>query len=503
MSLYLKKKIIDIPFIISNIEIVNCCEYYSIGKLKNELFLLVEISFAQFANCENNSKSVLNYEKYINMLLVNNSLNETVLTFYGIFLDKMTLKYYLVFDYPIYTLNGFLLNENNKYNGDFGKEKQIILEQFYHFITSTFVNDFKFLLLFPEFIFLDQNKNLKLLFLGAMESNLYANVSVPTSSFALIKNILKNNKKKLCEMYSLYSSATQPRVGELICDLWSKFAFFVFSPSNPGICSLSDLNINLAFNPESTVPQNICEVLYFITTSKSGSSSQLNPLSLLNALYEDEKQKVKNIHKSLLSFIDNPVLMIKHQSLSEMLSYIGYNNESDSTTISIDIIESSYNVIPLKEQLMNFMVRHFPPKNEYECSINIYCTEINKSCIYFLRQRDIPIPNTKKKIKKENFRDNLMLFKYDNFSNSHNRFTYMKIFDPKQIKEEQLNKWIFLSKKLWPIHYGYPYKEDIALKFLCLCNYDIYKSIFYIEYINNIFIKFLKKEYELALYLSL
>ena len=31
-------------------------------------------------------------------------------------------------------------------------------------------------------------------------------------------------------------------------------------------------------------------------------------------------------------------------------TYIGYNNESDSTTISIDIIESSYNVIPLKEQ---------------------------------------------------------------------------------------------------------------------------------------------------------
>lgn len=43
---------------------------------------------------------------------------------------------------------------------------------------------------------------------------------------------------------------------------------------------------------------------------------------------------------------------------------------------------------------------------------------------------------------------------------------YKKIFELKEIEEDELINWINKSKNKWLNNNDYPHKEDIALKFL-------------------------------------
>ena len=77
------------------------------------------------------------------------------------------------------------------------------------------------------------------------------------------------------------------------------------------------------------------------------------------------------------------------------------------------------------------------------------------------------ISQANKKIRhhvKKSFKDKLFKFKNDNQSN--NMFEYKKIFDLKELEEDELINWINISKNKWLNNNDYPYKEDIELKFL-------------------------------------
>ena len=83
-----------IPFVTSQLEIVKYQDYYCIGKLKGELYLLVEISLTAFANKNESQKEIDVYQLYIKMLKMNNMLTMNSLYFYGLYLDKTLMKYY-------------------------------------------------------------------------------------------------------------------------------------------------------------------------------------------------------------------------------------------------------------------------------------------------------------------------------------------------------------------------------------------------------------------------
>ena len=481
----------SIPFITSQIEIVNYQDYYCIGKVKGELYLLVEISLTAFANKKESQKEIDIYERYIKMLKMNNMLSMNSLYFYGLYLDKTLMKYYLVFEYPDYSISSFLMNPNNKDDNTFEEIRTRIVKQFLNFANLLEDQNYQYLLLSKEFIFLSRNKDLKLLYLGPLKGNQFTTESSNYYSFLpQLKEKSGKIRNYLNHKYALdYSDI--PKFNEMRSELWAKFASYIYTNDFnvekviDDIYSITDIS---SLENNSSIPKNIKQLICDIL-KKDKFESNISPLLNFNLLTDNMISDTSSVSSN--STIEDNVeisLHISNKPLPEALTYLNYKS---AMGIVINLSEDTNELNTERERLLRFMIKYFPPQDTYENCPNLYHTIPTKSFISgCMLPKELPKKQRKKK-KSDILKsiDNLMNYKYG----CKQLCGYSLVFDHNRITERDMMIYSDKAKAIWPVKQFY---EDIALKFLALCNYDKYKALFYIEYNKGIFKDYINKEYK-------
>jgi hypothetical protein len=85
--------------------------------------------------------------------------------------------------------------------------------------------------------------------------------------------------------------------------------------------------------------------------------------------------------------------------------------------------------------------------------------------------------------------------------NNKEMYNFRKVYDVTKVKDlQQLQDWLDETKIIWMNGEGkkYPFKEDLALMFLDICNYDMEKALKYIQKSSKIFMKFIKIEFDIS-----
>lgn len=481
-----------IPFVTSQLEIVKYQDYYCIGKLKGELYLLVEISLTAFANKNEFQKEIDVYQLYIKMLKMNNMLTMNSLYFYGLYLDKTLMKYYLVFEYPDYSISSFLMNPHNKDDNTFEGIRNKLVKQFLNFTSLLEDEYYKYLLLSKEFIFLSRKKELKLLYLGPLKGNRFTSDS---SNYYSFFPQLKEKSGKIINYlnkeYALdYSDI--PRFNEMKTELWAKFASYIYTNDFNAekeiddiysITDISSLETNISI--PITIKQLINDIL-----NKDKSDSNISPLLSFNLLTDSMISDTSSVSSnSTIEDNDEMSLTISNRPLSEPLTYLNYKSEIGIVINLSDDTEDDLN--NERERLLRFMIKYFPPQDTYDNCPNLYHTNPTKSFISgCMLPRELPKQEQKKnQTDRLKSIDNLMNYKYG----CKQICGYSLVFDHNRITERDIRVYSEKAKEMWPVK---QYYEDKALKFLALCNYDKYKALFYIEYNKGIFQKYINKEYQ-------
>jgi hypothetical protein len=434
-----------IPLIISNISLEQNFQYFSIGRFKYQLYLLVKINITELVN---------NYENLINIALYisNNNSNSYHLYCFGLFRDVSFGNFYLVYEYPIYSLRSFFSTKRTEH------EKTTIyfhFEQYY----STFNKKQNILLYGDEFIFINKYVYLKCLNLPFKIIN--RSRKIYQCLFPNFESLSKNITKK------------------------------VFVNSHSRNCFVELLKQMKTFIDNIQDTSNISPIIYTIVFDDEKEQNHIN----YKAIQTNNNDNNYDIVMKAEYNEEYNDLEIRIISVNKMMNIL-----------STDLINPFIPLIPLQYKTYTFMLKHFPI-NPYSRFLNVYYTETNKytrtDC---LRNKDIPkIKEESEIIEKINIHNNCISIIEPNKMIKHKdnkeMYNFRKVYDVNKVKDlQQLQDWLDEAKIIWMNGEGkkYPFKEDLALMFLDICNYDMEKALKYIQKSSKIFMKFIKIEFDIS-----
>ena len=147
---------------------------------------------------------------------------------------------------------------------------------------------------------------------------------------------------------------------------------------------------------------------------------------------------------------------------------------------------------------LGFMERYFKPQKVYLICPNKYKTNPKSSLTTCIQASDIPKKEPKPKPDKSFLCNSINFYEFSQVSNKYSsvekrRYGCKKVFISSNLSREETEIWLKYAKEKWPEPEGYPFREDIALSFLHLCQYNTFRSLHNIEYRTNDFIKHLYK----------
>lgn len=479
-----------IPMIVNNIETVTDCDKYTIGKTQNKYVLMYEINFRKAKN------SFSNHISFINFLISNNS-KPFHLFFQGVYFDKISSRHFLIFDYPDYQL--ITASRSSVFN------RVEVIQSFIGFLSEMTSEDITNLMLVEDLIFFNFNKELRIVHFGNLDQ-----ICLPCFKSQWRIKIQRRKEKRDDGLIDhlikfIYNLCYAKRENEIDTD----------TILNSTINELKLWNYQSDLSSEIV---SVIDMIYKLLKTKIDDNAIFNLIINNLALNESKNKqngKEKEDFESQFEQEEKVKFVLIHKAF---ITLVNFNKDiechkSDLTSEN----KSKQNEYRAKGLLI--MNKYFPVK-ENNIRKTVYSTEVTD---YFRKDCLTPaqIPEAKPQNKKKSNgltkvignlnqtqpsslrnsnalklilkKDNWLKFRY--YTNYPGIFRYRLSYSTNQLSSAMIIRYLERSRLLWPKDSKHPFHEDTVLKFLSICNYDIYKALFGIVYLHPVFINFLSKEY--------